>query len=106
MTAHVQFFNAESGFATARHVLSVGSFDAESQAAAAELLKQSADARDRDLAQLYERRMAELRLSTANPRPGEFDWTELLEGARDFLIAAAVLGLVTYACLSISRISI
>ncbi len=101
MTAHVHFFNAQSGYATARHVLSVGSFDAESQAAAAELLKHSEDARDRDLAQLYERRMAELRLAASKPRQRGFDWPLVLEEARDLMIFAVVAGGVVYACLSL-----
>jgi hypothetical protein len=94
MTAHVQFFNAESGFATARHVLTTPAFDAESQAAAAELLMQSADARDRDLVQLHNRRMAEARLSAAKPRPRGFDWELwLTEGAR-FVALVGFVGLV------------
>ena len=58
MTAAIHFLNTDAGYATARHVLASGQFDAEAQAAAAEVLIHSDDAKDRALVQLHERRMA------------------------------------------------
>mgnify|MGYP007093989842 CR=1 FL=1 len=58
MSASIHFLNVDAGYATARHVLSCGGFDPESQAAAVAVLMTSADAKDRALVRLHDERMA------------------------------------------------
>lgn len=60
MSASIHFLNVDSGYAKARHVLSCAGFDPDAQAAAIEVLLTSADAKDRALVHLHNRRMAEI----------------------------------------------
>lgn len=90
MSASIHFLNVDSGYATARHVLSRGGFDPDAQAAAIEVLMNSADAKDRALVKLHVERIARadlLRRMTADAQA-----KDALRKLRFILLAAAVVG--------------
>lgn len=91
MTAQIHFLNADGIYAAARHVLCSGQFDAEDQAAAVQVLINSADAKNRQLVQLHNRRMAKLlAASRANASKQE---RQLVTQMQFILLAVAAVGL-------------
>lgn len=90
MSASIHFLNVDSGYATARRVLCCGGFDPDAQAAAIEVLINSADAKDRALVHLHNRRMAEIDAARRANSPAHAQ--EAIHKLRFIILSVAVAG--------------